>query len=108
MHDEEVKFTSKMIRELVERDIERLFAHWLVGRSENYAVDSATKNIIAIGYWLDEQLSKICNDADRRTQCWKFNRMSRTYDIWETAAECINEAIEGSVEQNRVGHRRWG
>lgn len=34
--------------------------------------------------------------------------MSRTYDIWETAAECINEAIEGSVEQNRVVHRRWG
>lgn len=107
MHDV-VKYTPEMIRELVERDIERLFAPWFEGRSENYTVDSATKNIIAIGYWLDEQLSKICNDTDRRTQCLKFNRMSRTYDIWEIAAECINEALAGNVQQNRIAHKRWG
>ena len=103
-----MKYTPERVRELVEADIERLFAPWLVGRPQNYSVDPTTKSIIAIGYWLDEELAKICNDADRRAQCWKFNRMSRTYDVWETAAECINEAIEGTVEQNRVGHRRWG
>lgn len=101
-------FTPEKIHELVDADIERLFAHWLIGRSENYSTDSMTKNVVAIGKWLDEELKKVCSDADRITQCNKFNRLCRTYDIWESAAECINEALEGRVIQNRIPHRRWG
>lgn len=103
------QYTAEAVRAAVEADIDRLFAPWCVGRSENYTADPATKQLVALGYWLDEELTKIgMNDADRRTQCWKYNRLSRTYDIWQTAADCLNEALEGNVEQNRRGHRRWG
>jgi len=101
-------YTAEQVRIAVEQDAERLFAPWMVGRPENYAVDAATKRVIATGYWLEEQLAKVCNDADRRTQCWKFNRLSRTYDTFEVAAEVMNEALDGNVEQNRRPHRRWG
>jgi hypothetical protein len=103
------RYTAQGVKQAVEADIERLFAPWLVGRSETYKADPATRNLVALGYWLGEELTRIgMNDADRRTQCWKYNRLSRTYDIWETAAECLNEALDGNVEQNRRGHRRWG
>ncbi len=101
-------YTAEQIRLAVEQDIERLFAPWMVGRQEGYTVDKATKNTIATGYWLNEQLALICTDVDRRTQGWKFNRLSRTYDVFEVAAEVMNEALEGNVEQNRRPHRRWG
>ena len=102
-------YTAERCRAAVEADIDRLFAPWREGRSENYTPDPATKQLVALGYWLGEELTRIgMNDADRRTQCWKYNRLSRTYDIWETAAECLNEALAGNVEQNRRGHRRWG
>ena len=64
--------------------------------------------LVALGYWLDQELSKFCLDEDRRTQIWKYNRLSRTYDIWLTAADVMNEVLDGKVEKNRVGHRRWG
>lgn len=102
------KFTAEEVRTLVEGDLDRLLTPWMVGRAPNYTMDTATKHIVATGYWLERELSEICSDDDRRTQCWKFNRMSRTYDVWETAAECMNEALEGAVEQNRKPHRRWG
>jgi hypothetical protein len=103
------RYTAASVNEAVLADIDRLFAPWMVGRSENYKTDVATKNIISIGYWMQEELVRIgASDDDRRTQCWKFNRMSRTYDMWETAAECMNEAVDGQVEQNRRPHRRWG
>jgi len=103
------RYTAQAIRAAVEADLDRLFAPWLVGRSETYAADPGTKNLISLGYWLTEELEKVCaNDADRRTQAWKYNRLSRTYDIWETAAECLNDVLDGNVEQNRRGHRRWG
>lgn len=101
-------YTAEQVKAEVMVDLDRLFAPWTVGRPPNWSCDSATKQTVAIGYWLEEKLSSICNDVDRRTQIWKFNRMSRTYDIWETATECINEAIAGTVEQNRKPHRRWG
>lgn len=103
------RYTAESVRAAVEADIERLFAPWMVGRSPNYAADSATKNTVSLGYWLDEELHRLgCNDVDRRTQTWKYNRLCRTYDIWETAAECLNDVLDGAVEQNRRPHRRWG
>jgi len=103
------RYTAEYVRAAVELNLDELFAPWLVGRSENYTPDPATKHLVALGYWLGQELERIgMNEADRRTQCWKYNRLSRTYDIWETAAECLNEALDGNVEQNRRGHRRWG
>lgn len=101
-------WTSLLVKREVEDNMERLLVPWMIGRPENYTIDAYTKNVIATGYWLDEKLMKICTDADRKTQCWKFNRMSRTYDVFEVAAECMNEALNGTVEQNRKPHRRWG
>jgi hypothetical protein len=71
-------------------------------------MDQAAKYTVATGYWLDRQLTRMgCNDADRKTQGGKYHRQSRTYDIFEIAAECMNEAVRGRVEQNRKPHRRW-
>lgn len=101
-------WTAQLIKEQVDSDLDRLLQPWMVGRPANYAMDPAAKYTVATGYWLNEKLAVICNDADRKTQNGKYHRLSRTYDIFETAAECINEAIEGKVEQNRKPHRRWG
>lgn len=108
IQEEKTQYTAEQVKEAVLSELDKLLEPWMVGRAPNYSIDTATKHIIATGYWLDRELSKICSDEDRKTQCWKFNRMSRTYDIWDTAAECINEAINKTVEQNRVPHRRWG
>lgn len=102
-------YTVQLIKEKITDDLDRLLIPWMTGRPKNYTLDLATKYTIAVGYWLDEELTRIgCCDADRRTQCWKFNRHSRTYDIFETAVECMNDVVNGTVEQNRRGHRRWG
>lgn len=102
------KLTAEQVRTAIEADVERLFASWMVGRPENYVVDRTTKAVVATGYWLDEQLATFCNDADRKTQNWKFNRLSRSQDPFDAAVEVLNEALEGNVEQNRKPHRRWG
>lgn len=100
--------TPEQVRIAVESDLARLLTPWMVGRSPTYTMDQTSKLLIGTGFWLNEQLSMICNDADRKTQCWKFNRLSRAYDMFEVAAEVMNEALEGNVEQNRKPHRRWG
>lgn len=103
------RYEVHRIKKAVETDIDRLFAPWTVGRPETWVPDPGTKVLIALGYWLREELNRLgANEADVRTQCWKYNRLSRTYDIWESAAECLNDVLDGNVEQNRRGHRRWG
>lgn len=103
------RYTSETIKQAVLRDLDRLLEPWMVGRPPTYTMDSAAKHTVALGYWLREELTKVCaSEQDRRTQEWLYNRHSRTYDIWETAAEVLNEVLEGKVEQNRRPHRRWG
>lgn len=96
------------IRDQVKDHIDELFAPWCVGRQEGWIPDPGTKDLIALGYWLRAELARICNEDDARTQLWKYNRLSRTYDIWNVAAECLNDVLNSNVEQNRIGHRRWG
>ncbi len=103
-----IRYTAALVRQAVEGNVAILLAPWMVGRPENYTIDPTTRDLIALGYWVDKELALMCNDDDRRTQIWKYNRLSRTYDIWETAAEVLNDVIDGKVEQNRRGHRRWG
>lgn len=103
------RYTAALIKSAVEDEVERLFAPWRVGRPDTWLPDPATKMLVALGYWLDEELQcRLVSQDDRRTQLWKFNRESRTYDIWETAADCMNDVLDDKVEKNRRGHRRWG
>jgi hypothetical protein len=103
------RYTAKDVRAATEADIDRLFAPWAVGRPEGWIPCEATKVLVALGYWLRDELVRLgANEADVRTQTWKFNRLSRTYDVWQSAADCLNDALDGVVEQNRRGHRRWG
>lgn len=104
------RYSADYIRENVSWNEDRLFAPWAAGRPENWTPDQATKDLVCLGYWLREELTSTlkCNEADVKTQLWKFNRLSRTYDIWETAAECLNDVLDDKVERNRKPHRRWG
>ena len=103
------RYTAAGVQAAVEADVDRLFAPWRLGRSETWVPSPDMKLLVALGYWLREELTKLAaNEADIRTQLWKYNRLSRTYDIWETAAECLNDVLDNTVEQNRIGHRRWG
>ena len=103
------RYQPTSVQAVVEADIERLFAPWLVGRPPNYSPDPATRRLVALGYWLDEELRRLSvGDVDRRTQLAKYNRLSRTYDVWHVATECLNDVVDGTVEQGRIAHRRWG
>ena len=103
------RYTAELIKQHVEERLDELFAPWAAGRSETWAPDPATKLLIATGYWLKEELEcRLVSDDDRRTQCFKYNRLSRSNDVFESAAECLNDVIDGTVEQNRRPHRRWG
>lgn len=102
-------YTAESVKARVLDDIDRLFAPWAVGRPENWKPAPATKELVALGYFLDEELRTLgVSDDDRRTQVAKYNRLSRTYDVWETAAECLREAFDGTVAKERKPHRRWG
>lgn len=104
------RYTPERVREAVEKERDRLFAPYTVGRGPNWACDLRTKDLVAIGNWLAEELVRLgCNDDDRRTQQWFYNRWSRSDDdLWDLAARTLNTVLDGKVEQNRVGHRRWG
>lgn len=101
-------YNASQIRTLVEADIDSLFAPWAANRQPGWTPDPATKILVALGYWVDKELAQLCSDEDRRTQLWKYNRLSRTYDVFEVAAEVMNDALSGNIEKNRRGHRRWG
>lgn len=103
------QYTIHDIQLQIQNNIEVLISPWMTNRVEGYTLDSATKNLLALGFWLDAELHKLgCSDIDRRTQIAKYNRLSRTYDIWEIALECLNDVVCGKVEQGRKAHRRWG
>jgi hypothetical protein len=56
---------------------------------------------------MTEELTAIgVNDDDRQ---WKYNRESRSVaNLFQCAADIMNEALDGNVEQNRKPHHRWG
>jgi hypothetical protein len=103
------RYTAESVKASVDPDRDRLFAPYALGRPENWSYDLRTHDLVCVGNWLPEELVRLgVNDIDRRTQQWKFNRLSRTYDVFESAAETLNEVLDGEVEQNRRPHRRWG
>jgi hypothetical protein len=103
------RYTADGVRARVEADIERLCTPWAAGRPPTWVPDPATRWLVATGYWLDEELARVCDSVpDRWTQKWKFNRLSRSHDVWETAAECLNDVLDGKVVQGYRCNRRWG
>ena len=104
------RYTSESIRALVEKDRERLFAPWAVGRQEGWIPDPRMKDLITISYWLSEELLRLgANEADRKTQQSYYHRWSRSEEyLWVLAARILNMVLDGAVEQDRIPHRRWG
>ncbi len=103
-------YTPESVKAAVEADQEALFAPWAVGRPSQWVCDPRTRQLVTIGQYLVAELTKICaNDEDRRTQQDYYNRWSRSReDLWGLAAETLNSVLEGTVEQGRKPHRRWG
>ena len=104
------RYTAEAIKEDIEARRVELFASYAIGRSPNWTVDFRTKDLICISNWLLLELTKVgVSEVDRRTQQWKFNRESRAdSDLFQCAADIMNEALDGKVEQNRKPHHRWG
>lgn len=104
------KYTAENIRAIIESDRQVLFSTYAIGRPDNWICDTRTKDLVCVANWLSSELKIIgLSDTDRITQQWKFNRESRAdADLFQCAADIMNEAIAGNIEQNRKHHRRWG
>ena len=49
------------------------------------------------------------DDADRKIQQQMFNRWCRSRtDLFELAAEIMNDVIDGKIARERIPHHRWG
>lgn len=102
-------WTPELVKSSLEERLDELLAKYASGMPENWRCDKRTAEQLTLSMWLGEKLNMLCkNDNDRRTQLWKFNRLSRSYDLYESAAECLNDVIKNEVEQNRKPHKRWG
>ncbi len=104
------RYTAAEIQRKVDQDRERLFAPYSANRQPGWSCDLRTKDLVALGNWLTEELMRLgCNDDDRRTQQAFYHRWSRSDDdLWDLGARTLNAVLDGEVQQNRVPHHRWG
>lgn len=104
------RYTPEEVRREVDKDCERLFAPYAVGRPPQWTPDQATRDLVSVAAWLNEELLRLgVNDADRKTQNSYYHRWTRsTADYFMVAAEALNTVLDGAVEQDRKPHRRWG
>lgn len=104
------RYDADKIREKVTSDCERLFASHSSNRPEGWVCDQRTKDVVCLGYWLNEELTMVgIDDVARIVQLGTFNRYSRSdHDIWLLAAQIMNDVVEGNVDRSRKTHRRWG
>lgn len=104
------RYAADGIREKVSADFERLFSSYAVGRSPTWACDQRTKDTVTISVWMREELTRIgVDDLGRRTQENAFNRHSRSdTDVYELAAQLMNDALDDNIDRFRRPHRRWG
>lgn len=104
------RYTPEEIKQAVDKDRERLFAPYATGRGPNWSCDLRTRDVMSLYQWLKEELIRLgCSEDDRRTQEWFFNRWNRSdHDLWVLGAETMNAVLDGTVEQHRRGHHRWG
>ncbi len=104
------RYTADSIRAQVSADFTRLFSSYAVGRSPTWVCDQQTKDIVTISVWMREELTRIgLDDLGRRTQENAFNRFSRSdKDLFELAAQLMNDALDNNIDRFRRPHRRWG
>lgn len=104
------EYTRETVEAGVNADEKRLFASWSVGRPEGWTCDARTKNTVCIALMLREELTSMgLSDVDRKTQEAFFHRWSRSKeDLFALAAEILNDAVKGNIEQGRRPHHRWG
>jgi len=55
------QYTIHDIQLQIQNNIEVLISPWMTNRAEGYTLDSATKNLLALGFWLDAELHKLQN-----------------------------------------------
>jgi hypothetical protein len=73
------RYSPDMVRENVQRNIERLFAEHSAGRPANWSCDVRTKEVITTANWLGEELQRIgLDDAGAKVQNAQFNRRVRS------------------------------
>ncbi len=104
------RYTAESCRAAVEPHRERLFASYVANRQPGWSCDIRTRDLVCLGNWLAEELTRLgCGDDDRRTQQAFYNRWSRSdEDLWDLGARTLNAVLDGEVEQGRVPHHRWG
>lgn len=103
-------YSAEQVQAAVSVDRERLLATFMDGRPPNWSCDQRTRDVVALGVWLDEELTRIgIDDLGRRTQTSQFNRLSRSFDdLWGIAARIMNDALVDNIDRFRRPHRRWG
>lgn len=103
-------YTAANVREAMDPQRERLFAPYAVGRPATWTTDQRTKDLWCLGRWLDEEMTRTgVDDLGRRVQLATFNRYSRSdEDLFELAAQIMNDTLSNNFDRNRKTHRRWG
>lgn len=103
-------YTAQEVKDAIEKDRERLFAPWALGRPEGWACDSRTRDLVCIGYWLDEQMMSMgLDDRGRIVLLGFYNRRGRSEeDLFALGAELMNDALKDNIDRDRRPHRRWG
>lgn len=105
-----MRYTASFILGIIAAGRERLFADYARNRLENWKVDSRTQDFVCLSTWLREELTSVgIDDHGRIVQQGVFSRYSRSDDdLFELAAQVMNDAINDNIDRDRKTHRRWG
>lgn len=103
-------YTNEEIRLIIAHNSERLYKDYSSGRPEGWHADKRTHDMICLGVWLNEELTRLgVDDLGRITQIWQFNRRSRSEDdLFTIASEIMSQSIDDKIDRMRIPHRRWG
>jgi hypothetical protein len=88
-------YTEESIRASVKADEARFLAPWREGRPEGYTPGPQMRDLLCIGAWLREELTRSgVSDDERRKQERLFNSFSRgREDLFRLAAEILNHTV---------------
>lgn len=108
--NKKVKYDKESVKTDIEQKRERLLSSFVANRPQNWSCDSRTKELISISTWLREEMLLLSLDElGRKTQEGEFNRISRSVeDLYDLAANIMNDVLSDNINRNRRPHRRWG